>query len=727
MIDAAHQIRGLLPINFGGTANDFGYGQGLFTPWAYFPAGYSSGTTTPAPYGALVQVNTRYPSCQMTSTAADRAIGVVLGTFDPSNSTVTEGDVAAGDMAAIAHVGVVDVLFSNSGVYGQFVQPSGTLGEGRAVSGFTQNSIGILLAEVTAGGLGKVLLVNTLGSISAGSNTSLSPSYPGDLAVGGSTGLMADAGHQHKREPDVNGIHPLAAATASSSNGAHTPDKAIDGNSGTYWESTGTITSQWLQVDLGLSRFVTRWVLVQQGNGGNNFTAYNLQYSDDGSTWTTYANRTGQAAMATDEVDDIGLAHRYWRMAPTAGTGNAQVQELTIYSLPWVPLDATTGVGQPQLMGTGTRNGSNFLRDDGTWSLPSTGLTNPMTTKGDVIVGAASPAGNPARLGVGSDGQFLEADSGSTNGVKWGAPPSSTTANKAYLGDGSDSSAHLDGTATVAWASKSSSTYTMTRDAFVTSLTIDSGVTLVMANFRIFCQGTLTNSGYISGDGTAGGNGNSGGGAGAAGTVSPGKGGGAGGVGSGVANGSGGTGTTNTGLGGNGGAGGRCSSSGSPAGTAGTGGVNTVNNGIYHLYSMMPYAMWGWASSFVLSGTFQPQVWIAGAGGGGGAGNGILGAGGHGGGGGNQCIIVANAIDNSAATAIISANGGAGGNGAASTENGGGGGGGGGGIVILIYNSILTGSGTIRANGGALGTKGGGVATDGAAGSAGLVYQLALV
>lgn len=65
------------------------------------------------------------------------------------------------------------------------------------------------------------------------------------------------------------------------------------------------------------------------------------------------------------------------------------------------------------------------------------------------------------------------------------------------LGTGIDGSMVLDGTATVSWATLSSNVYTMTRDCYMQTLVIDSGVTLTPAGYRIFCQNTLVNDGSI--------------------------------------------------------------------------------------------------------------------------------------------------------------------------------------------------------------------------------------
>lgn len=70
----------------------------------------------------------------------------------------------------------------------------------------------------------------------------------------------------------------------------------------------------------------------------------------------------------------------------------------------------TAGAGNNQVI---TYDGANIV-----WQTPSTGFSDPTTTKGDLIVHGASTT----RLAVGTDNHVLTADSSTAEGIKWAAP-----------------------------------------------------------------------------------------------------------------------------------------------------------------------------------------------------------------------------------------------------------------------------------------------------------------
>jgi F5/8 type C domain len=101
-------------------------------------------------------------------------------------------------------------------------------------------------------------------------------------------------------------------ATASSTENASFPaSAAVDGNTGTRWSSAFS-DPQWLQVDLGSSQSICQVTLNWEAAYA---TAFQIQTSTDGTTWTTiYSTTTGTGGNQTLTVNGTG---RYIRMNGT--------------------------------------------------------------------------------------------------------------------------------------------------------------------------------------------------------------------------------------------------------------------------------------------------------------------------------------------------------------------------------------------------------------------------
>jgi len=82
----------------------------------------------------------------------------------------------------------------------------------------------------------------------------------------------------------------------------------------------------------------------------------------------------------------------------------------------------------------------------------------------------------------------------------------------AYGGDGSDGALVFDGSSVVLGITPSANAYTLTRDVFATSLTVNNGVTVNTGGAAIFCTGTFTNNGTVQNNGGNGNNGTNSGG-----------------------------------------------------------------------------------------------------------------------------------------------------------------------------------------------------------------------
>jgi hypothetical protein len=335
------------------------------------------------------------------------------------------------------------------------------------------------------------------------------------------------------------------------------------------------------------------------------------------------------------------------------------------------------------------------------------------TAKGDQI--GFTGSGTPVRHPIGADGTVQMADSSQPDGWKWGA----ASGGVGVYGDGSDGTVTFDGSTTVLGIPPSSSTYTLTRDLYLAAGTINSGVSIITAGFRIFCAGTLTNNGTIKWNGASSANNNGAVGCNnsnasinAATSPAVGQNGASG------TSGAGGSATAQSGqysIGGAGGNGGAGSSGAAGSGSAITGAPPVGAGSIRHV----PTAVLG---NFVVSGSSGLTFKNVYGGGGGGAGGGDgTNLGGGGGGGGGVVVVIARVITG---TGSIQARGGDGNT--RVTGNVGGGGGGGGGVVIVVSSSVSAGAitgQTIDANGGARGT-GVGTGSNGVVGSSGTVILI---
>ena len=95
--------------------------------------------------------------------------------------------------------------------------------------------------------------------------------------------------------------------------------QAVNGSTSTAaWTSVGI--NSWIKVDLAVPRTIT--TLGLHTLSGTNSAAWNIQYSDNGTTWKTAFASFKPAASGWRRVvwGDVG-AHRYWRLLRTAGSG----------------------------------------------------------------------------------------------------------------------------------------------------------------------------------------------------------------------------------------------------------------------------------------------------------------------------------------------------------------------------------------------------------------------
>jgi hypothetical protein len=123
-----------------------------------------------------------------------------------------------------------------------------------------------------------------------------------------------------------------ATATASSSNGSHTPDKAKDGSAGTKWQSNTNGDGSWLKMDYGGSPPTLDKIVIEEDANINGVT---IEWSADNSTWTTPSGLSViESPSKTWTATFTEGARRYVRATFTASGSSkkAAVEEMESYN-----------------------------------------------------------------------------------------------------------------------------------------------------------------------------------------------------------------------------------------------------------------------------------------------------------------------------------------------------------------------------------------------------------
>lgn len=90
---------------------------------------------------------------------------------------------------------------------------------------------------------------------------------------------------------------------------------AVDDNNGTLWRAGTTNMGEWLQIDLGSIQTVKR--VMTYFEFATFYYQYKIQYSENGTTWQPYADKTTNKRAASPCLDDKTVTARYLKITVT--------------------------------------------------------------------------------------------------------------------------------------------------------------------------------------------------------------------------------------------------------------------------------------------------------------------------------------------------------------------------------------------------------------------------
>jgi hypothetical protein len=138
-----------------------------------------------------------------------------------------------------------------------------------------------------------------------------------------------------------------ATATASSTRSGNVASRSIDGNLSTYWQANGNPSPgspQWLSVNMGSAKTFNRVIFTEPA--GNTITAYTIQYSSNGSSWTNVSSPVALKVGMVTTVNFTAVTRRYHRIRITASAATRpSISEYASYDTNQV-LSVTLGQGK---------------------------------------------------------------------------------------------------------------------------------------------------------------------------------------------------------------------------------------------------------------------------------------------------------------------------------------------------------------------------------------------
>ena len=187
----------------------------------------------------------------------------------------------------------------------------------------------------------------------------------------------------------------LTISTATASSALQAAKLAIDGNTGTRWESTQGVDPQWIVFDLGIAQSASVMVIDWEAANAKNYT---IEGSNDATfaTKTTLITRTGMPAgqHRIDSLTGMTGTYRYYRMYGTARnlTYGYSIWETRFYSGNAVPVTySITASGGPN--GTITPSGTIIVNQGANQTFtmtPNSGYVVDVVLVDGVSIGAAA-------------------------------------------------------------------------------------------------------------------------------------------------------------------------------------------------------------------------------------------------------------------------------------------------------------------------------------------------